>query len=289
MFVSCGCCGPGLMECKCPYSIINDIPCESNLSYLHSVISESGEAVQLKKNHDYYFQVQGQMGVSGRKYCDFFVYTSHGYFLERIEFDDQFWCDVLSKLQWFWLSYIGKELLYPGFKLTQDAREQEENKCSTEISSIIHVTTNAKQQSINNTSENPNAIRTNVTEQNSLISLDITCVKPAVKRGVCVVDKLDENPPKRLKRTTAKGKDFSVVKNTTSNDLAAKSTKRKRVTKRKPTYVCGICLAECIDKPVQENQFSICCNSCSNWYHFYCVKISQLRIPKKWLCRNCNS
>jgi hypothetical protein len=30
---------------------------------------------KLKKNHEYYDQVQGQMGLTGTKWCDFVVYT----------------------------------------------------------------------------------------------------------------------------------------------------------------------------------------------------------------------
>ena len=30
--VSCSCCGKGVLEIKCPYSIANQIPSESNLS-----------------------------------------------------------------------------------------------------------------------------------------------------------------------------------------------------------------------------------------------------------------
>lgn len=32
--VSCSCCGEGILEIKCPYSIENQIPSENNLRYL---------------------------------------------------------------------------------------------------------------------------------------------------------------------------------------------------------------------------------------------------------------
>ena len=32
--VSCSCCGKGVLEIKCPYSIANQVPPESNLTYL---------------------------------------------------------------------------------------------------------------------------------------------------------------------------------------------------------------------------------------------------------------
>ena len=40
----------------------------------------------LKRDHAYYAQVQGQMGVTGAK-CDFIVYTSNAISIERIAFD----------------------------------------------------------------------------------------------------------------------------------------------------------------------------------------------------------
>lgn len=44
-----------------------------------------------KKNHSFYYQVQGQMGVSGRKWCGFVVWTLKGMSVEKIMFDEAFW------------------------------------------------------------------------------------------------------------------------------------------------------------------------------------------------------
>ena len=73
-------------------------------------LNHDGEP-QLKRNHEYYFQIQTQLGVTARTYCDFFVYTSHGYFLERINFDKRFWDEILDVLVKFWKKVIGPELL----------------------------------------------------------------------------------------------------------------------------------------------------------------------------------
>ena len=76
-------------------------------------LSSTNNGDQLKTNHEYYVQIQGQMGVSGRRYCDFFVYTSSGYHLERIMFDDLFWQSLQSSLQRLWQSYVGPEVISP--------------------------------------------------------------------------------------------------------------------------------------------------------------------------------
>ena len=41
----------------------------------------------LKRNHVYYDQVQGLMGLSGAPWSDFIVYTSKGLSVERIKFN----------------------------------------------------------------------------------------------------------------------------------------------------------------------------------------------------------
>jgi hypothetical protein len=32
---------------------------------------EVGNVLKLKENHNYYFEVKGQLAISGRKFCDF--------------------------------------------------------------------------------------------------------------------------------------------------------------------------------------------------------------------------
>ena len=73
-------------------------------------LNELGHELQLKKNHNYYFQVQGQLAISGRKFCDFVVWTLHGYSVEKICFDPQLWQDMSQKLQSFYFNCIMPEL-----------------------------------------------------------------------------------------------------------------------------------------------------------------------------------
>ncbi len=83
--ISCLCCGKGHDEFKCPCSSKDQIPSDSNLPYLEV---DENEKIMLKKNSDYYYQVHGQMGVTGGKYTDFFVFTFKGYHQERVFFDE---------------------------------------------------------------------------------------------------------------------------------------------------------------------------------------------------------
>ena len=53
---------------------------------------------KLKEDHPYYAQVQGQMAVTGARWCDFIVYTSKGIYIQHILFDPVFWAGLKQKL-----------------------------------------------------------------------------------------------------------------------------------------------------------------------------------------------
>lgn len=56
--------------------------------------------MELKKEHNYYYQIQGQMHVSKRKFCYFVVYTANWYKVQIIEYDESFWSNkMVSKLE----------------------------------------------------------------------------------------------------------------------------------------------------------------------------------------------
>lgn len=109
--VNCSCCDMGLVEIKCPFSIANESPTESNLTYLQKITEEE---LKLKLNHPYFSQVQAQMGVTGRPWCDFFVYTRHGFHLERIMFDSNLWQQLVGAADYFFTNYVAPELLKMG-------------------------------------------------------------------------------------------------------------------------------------------------------------------------------
>ena len=61
---------------------------------------------KLKRTHKYYSQVQGLMGVTGAKWCDFVVYTSRGMSIERIPFDPQFWNELKGTLKMYYFKHF---------------------------------------------------------------------------------------------------------------------------------------------------------------------------------------
>lgn len=94
----------GILEIKCPYT-------QRNLKVIDACkktsffceMDEKDRSIHLKKTHNYYYQVQGQMAVAGLQWCDFVVWTLDDIFVERINFDEAFWKNqCYSKLHSFY-------------------------------------------------------------------------------------------------------------------------------------------------------------------------------------------
>lgn len=103
--VSCKCCGNGLLEVKCPLSMAGKPA--SQMKYLIEVDG----VFMLNRNHEYYAQVQYQMGVTGRQWCDFFVYTKNPEpFTERIHFNEDYCKELFASSKFFFTNYVSKAL-----------------------------------------------------------------------------------------------------------------------------------------------------------------------------------
>ena len=102
LVIECSCCGKGVLEVKCPYSIAEEFPGPANLNYL---VNNNGK-ITLKKNHAYYAQVQGQLAITKREWCDFIVYTQKGYLIEKIYLDRDYWSALEESLEWFYIHHL---------------------------------------------------------------------------------------------------------------------------------------------------------------------------------------
>ena len=71
--VTCACCGNGLLEVKCPCSVYHSPP--TCAVYLYT---SENKGYTLSRDREYYFQIQGQMGITERPYCDFICWTLVG-------------------------------------------------------------------------------------------------------------------------------------------------------------------------------------------------------------------
>lgn len=105
----------GFLEIKCPYANRSQTPAEAcgTSGFCCDLDASSGNLL-LKESHPYYSQIQGQMGIGERPWCDFVVYTSKGISVQRIAFNEQFWRNkLLPKLTSFYDNCVVPELVSP--------------------------------------------------------------------------------------------------------------------------------------------------------------------------------
>ena len=78
-------------------------------------LSFKDSRLHLKHNHNYYYQIQGQLHVTGRTWCDFFDWTprDNDYHLERIQYNPDFWKNMYPKLRYFYYNCMLPELSNP--------------------------------------------------------------------------------------------------------------------------------------------------------------------------------
>ena len=101
-----GCSIPfGLSEVKCPETKFLVTPLDACSDSNFFLENRNGE-LKLKRNHKYCSQVQGLLGVTGARWCDFVVYTSKGMSIERIPFDDQYWKTLKGTLKSYYFTHF---------------------------------------------------------------------------------------------------------------------------------------------------------------------------------------
>ena len=109
--VSCSCCGEGLLEIKCPYSIREQDPTTVTGGNFYLKVVDG--CLQLSKEHNYYYQIQGQLALCNRSYCDFVCWTPCGVHIERVVRDESFWNQMQPKLQTFFVEVLLPKILSP--------------------------------------------------------------------------------------------------------------------------------------------------------------------------------
>ena len=116
----------GLAEIKCPskYRDLSPADAAMNSDFGCSVSMDKGvKVLRLKQTHSYYCQIQGQLAITERKWCD---YTNKGLSIERIGFDPEFWMQhLLPKLTDFYDNCLCPAIVSPTYLMglkTHDLR-----------------------------------------------------------------------------------------------------------------------------------------------------------------------
>ena len=112
---SCSCCRKGCGEVKCPYSI-DDCDFDSYAAKKSACLEKVNGKFRLKRNHQYYYQVQQQLHITGRQFCDFVVcaFSNDGtpmFFMERIFPNINHWEITVLQITKVWRTCILPELL----------------------------------------------------------------------------------------------------------------------------------------------------------------------------------
>lgn len=97
--------GEIVLEVKCPYSIKDKVPAAAK--YLKNGF--------LNRNHQYYFQCQSHMLVTGAKRCDFVIFTEKEIYIENIKFSETFCSRMITDVKNYYekifvYEYINKNL-----------------------------------------------------------------------------------------------------------------------------------------------------------------------------------
>lgn len=104
----------GILEVKCPCSA-RDMLLSDAVNMIPKFCLDTN--MHLKNNHEYYFQIQGQLLVTGAPFCDFVVYTTTDFSVQRILPDEVKCHEMLTKLADFYYNYAAP-FLFPKAKDT---------------------------------------------------------------------------------------------------------------------------------------------------------------------------
>ena len=85
---TCECHGEGLVEVKCSYKHKDMHPADIPEIDAHFYLD--ADTLALRKSHRYFTQVQFQMYICEKQFCDFVVFTNKGIFCQTIYYDPDF-------------------------------------------------------------------------------------------------------------------------------------------------------------------------------------------------------
>lgn len=72
-----------------------------------------------------------------------------------------------------------------------------------------------------------------------------------------------------------------------NTNTSNKPTKKRKLNKEKPMYMCNKCKSECkYEEDISDDkEFSVMCDCCMMWYHFGCADYDG--EEGEWLCPEC--
>ena len=109
--ISCSCCGEGCVEIKCPFCHKDQFIFEAVEQNKTFCLKKENNNIKLSEKHQYYYQIQTQLHVSNRLFCDLFVWTDKDYHIERIWPNKSMWSIIIEKCRLIFNVAILPELI----------------------------------------------------------------------------------------------------------------------------------------------------------------------------------
>jgi len=104
-----------LVEVKCPLNCrgaqMEDLARQDHNFCLEYDVVE--DKLRLKRNHNYFYQIQGQLHIANRAKCYFMVWSPTQHHLEIIDYDPAFWEDMEDILEHFYMNCLLPEIIDP--------------------------------------------------------------------------------------------------------------------------------------------------------------------------------
>lgn len=120
--ICCDCCGEGIIEIKCPYKHRHIHPSTVTDPTFYLKMCEDG-CRQLCRGHAYYHQIQGQLAVCEKQYCDFICWTPLGMHTECILPEPSYLSKTKPSLDAFFVKVVLPLLLTGCTSISNEGRQ----------------------------------------------------------------------------------------------------------------------------------------------------------------------
>ena len=306
--ITCTCCGTGVLEIKCPYSCKNkglkEVSEEKSCFFLR--VTETGH-LELKDNHQYFYQVQLQMKLCNTSYCDFVVWSKNqGILVQRLFPDAEFIeralkqvenfikCGILPELvsNWYTKSRVPSKVLSTCASSSSAATM---SSCSA-MSSTTAAVTSCSATSVCVSSSSTATMSSSLSEcvpSTSAVSCSATsaCVLSCSTATVSSSSAMSECTSSSSAATVSSCFTISV-QSSSDESLPPQSTVSVIVPSHKrsvPNFHSEKTWCYCGEDESYDKMIACEHPDCEvEWFHYSCVGLTEELVPDgDWFCSDC--
>ena len=109
--IECQCCGKGCIEIKCPYTNADkESKHAASLDTKNFYVQDGAPHLKENISSPYYCQIQCQLALAKRQWCDLVIYTHVDIYIHRVLFCEALWNDMKEQLLSFYKTFIYPKL-----------------------------------------------------------------------------------------------------------------------------------------------------------------------------------